>query len=134
MIYTEYISAYLEEANYSHEEPHALDDLWNRLDAFGNEIPFPERLDKNFSLKKETFFHIVEILMLHGHLRLAKKGQFLVGSIDKQLESLKEAFPKSEDSQKEIGGISTWFFMDDCPAGAVWVYQLDDGKEYLEWT
>ena len=26
-----------------------------------------------------------------------------------------------------------WFFTDDCPAGAVWVYELEDGTEYLEW-
>ena len=134
MIYSEYTSAYLEEANYSYKEPHALDDLWNRLDAFGNEIPFPEKLDKNFTLKKEIFFYILRMLMSDGRLRLAKNGQFLVGSIDEQLERFKEAFPKSEESQKEIGGISTWFFMDECPAGAVWVYKLEDGTEHLEWT
>lgn len=134
MIYKDYNSAYLEEANYSHEEPHALSDLWSRLDSFGNEIPFPEKLNKNYLLKKETFFHIIKILMLHNKLRLAKNGQFLTGTIEEQLDKFKAIFPISEESKKGIGGISTWFFMDDCPAGAVWVYQLEDGKEHLEWT
>lgn len=134
MIYPEFNSAYLKEANYSYEEPHALDDLWNRLDAFGNEIAFPQKLNENFHLKKEVFFHIVKILMLDGRLRLAKNGSFLLGSIDEQLDKLKNAFPESEESQKEIGGVTTWFFMDECPGGAVWIYKLQDGREHLEWT
>lgn len=134
MNYPEYAATFEAEANYSFNEPHALDDLWNRLSSFGNQIPYPENLAINFELKKEIFFYILRMLMSDGRLRLAKNGQFLVGSIDEQLEKLKKVFPESEESQKGIGGISTWFFMDQCPAGAVWVYQLEDGKEYLEWT
>lgn len=113
---------------------HALDCLWVYLDAFGHKISFPEKLDKNFSLKKEVFFDILKKLMIDDRLRLAKNGYFLTGTIDEQINTFKAAFPPSEESQKEIGGMWNWFFIDECPAGAVWVYKLEDGSEHFEWT
>ena len=125
---------YQELANFEYENPMALDSLWLGLNALGKEITFAEIVKENFSLKKEIFFHVIRLLMTDGRLRLAKNGVFLTGTVDVQLQKFEAAFPASEESQKDIGGVSTWFFMDECPAGAVWVYQLEDGSEHLEWT
>lgn len=130
MKYPEYIKLYREHADYAHQEMMALNASWSGLDLLGTQTPFPELLSQNFLLKKEIFFFIVQTLLHDGRLRLAKNGIFLTGSIEEQLALFEKNFPTSEEAIDS--GI--WFFDDECPAGAVWVYQLKDGSEYLEWT
>jgi hypothetical protein len=112
--------------------------LWSALDygiytdKLGIEHDFEE--EANFYLKKKFFFDVVTLMLIDGRMRLAKNGQFLQGEIEEQVKLWSDAFPPSEESQADIGGIGTWFFMDECPAGVVLVYQLENGSEHLEWT
>ncbi|MFC3393737.1 DUF596 domain-containing protein [Brenneria rubrifaciens] len=67
--------------------------------------------------------------MDRGWLKLANHGVFLEGTIKEQIARFKDAFPKTEEEWKAKHK-EVWFFLDECPGGAVWV--LDDG--YLDWT
>ncbi|MEK9496426.1 DUF596 domain-containing protein [Photorhabdus sp. P32] len=82
----------------------------------------------NFSFEERTqiFFWVLERLMKDEHLKLAKYGKFLEGTVDEQLERFRQVFPKTEAEMED--GI--WFFDEICPGGAVWV--LEDGS--FEWT
>ena len=90
--------------------------------------------EANFEMKKKLFFDVITLMLMDGRMRLAKNGKFLQGTIEEQVQLWKSAFPLSEESQSDIGGIGTWFFMDECPAGVVLVYTLEDNSEHLEWT
>ncbi|MHA6892439.1 DUF596 domain-containing protein [Ralstonia pseudosolanacearum] len=68
-----------------------------------------------------------------GKLRLAKDGVFLVGSVEEQAAKFEASFPTS-DAGVDLGGAGTWFFTDECPAGAVWVTKGPTGEDILEWT
>jgi hypothetical protein len=108
----------------------ALNGLWAILNSLGLDLPYPERVECNFVLKRQLFFNILQKLMRDDKVRLAKNGIFLIGSIEEQIALFEKAFPISEEAMDS--GI--WFFDVECLAGAVWVYQLEDGLEYLEWT
>ena len=72
--------------------------------------------------------------MREGRLKLAKGDHYLRGSIEEQVELFRKAWPASELEADKISllpddprigsglgiGMGLWFFMDDCPAGAVW--------------
>lgn len=91
-----------------------------------NEVSFPSRI--------EVFLEVIRILLSDGRLFLGKNGELLGSGIDDQIEKFCSSFPSSEPSVDENGGMSVWFFLDDCPAEAVWVYRLEDGSQHLEWT
>ncbi len=110
----------------------ALNGLWSILDSLGLDLPYPVLVESNFVLKRSLFFWVLKRLMLAEKLRFAKSGIFLLGTVDDQINILSDAFPESEGAVD--GGIICWFFDDECPAGAVWVYKLEDGSEYLEWA
>ena len=82
----------------------------------------------NFSFddRKNIFFDVLSRLLKDGHIKLAKLGNFLEGSVEEQVERFRRAFPLTEPEMED--GI--WFFDETCPGGAVWV--LEDGS--LEWT
>ncbi|RYU95010.1 DUF596 domain-containing protein [Emticicia agri] len=84
----------------------------------------------------EVFFIILRRLIEEERIRLAKNGEFLKGTIDDQIKLFKNAFP-TEERMKEVA--SYWWFMDDCPAGSVWIIDREidgfttpagDGKHY----
>lgn len=112
--------------------------LWSELDCaiYTDKLGIERDLEDeaNFELKKKLFFEVITLMLTDGRMRLAKHGQFLQGTIEEQVKLWSDSFPRSEKSQDDIGGIGTWFFMDECPAGVVLVYQLDDGSTHLEWT
>lgn len=119
-------------ADDSYSEGMALDSVWYALPyVFNRRLP---DVQINFERQTELFFKIVHILMSDGRLRIAKKGEFLQGTIEQQIALFRSRFPSYEESQAEIGGVTTWFFVEDCPAGAVWIHQQDDGSECLDWT
>ncbi|GAB3508783.1 DUF596 domain-containing protein [Emticicia fontis] len=104
----------------------ALGSLWHTTKDY-SEI-YEERI--------ELFFIILRRLIEEGRIRLAKNGEFLIGTIDDQIELFKNAFP-TEKRMREID--SYWWFMDDCPAGSVWIIDREidgfttptgDGKHY----
>jgi len=119
-------------ADDSHSEGMALDSVWYAVPYVFNRRLSDVQID--FERQAELFFKIIHILMSDGRLRLAKKGEFLQGTIEQQITLFRSRFPSSEESQAGIGGMLVWFFVEDCPAGAVWIRQLDDGSECLDWT
>ena len=125
-------------ANSYHKSGCSPAGLWCELDCaiYTDSLGTMHDLEdeSNFEMKKKLFFDVITLMLIDGRMRLAKKGQFLQGTIEEQVQLWRSSFPLSEQSQDEIGGIGTWFFMDDCPAGIVLVYQLEDGTEHLEWT
>ena len=130
MKYPQDVNLYNTLASYAYSDSMALDATWCNLDRLGKDIDYSELVSQNFLLKKEIFFFIVKTLMQQGCLRLAKNSNFLTDSIEEQVALFEKAFPDSEEAMDN--GI--WFFNDECPAGAVWVHQLADGSEHLEWT
>ncbi|WP_155641444.1 DUF596 domain-containing protein, partial [Xylella fastidiosa] len=67
-----------------------------------------------------------------GRLKLAKNGKFITGTTEELVEMFRSSFPAS-DEELDTG---TWFFFDECPAGAVWVFkgEGENGEDYYEWT
>ncbi|PXZ08667.1 hypothetical protein DKK70_00660 [Gilliamella apicola] len=106
--------------------------LWNyicpdmipSLKFSGEQFPFQTR--------KEIFFYFVQRLLNEGHIKLAKNGHLLTGTIDEQLKIFHDAFPNNEDGLYDPKHLMEdyWFYDDSCPAGVVWVH--NDGT--LEWT
>jgi len=106
--------------------------LWNyicpdmipSLKFSGEQFPFQTR--------KEIFFYFVQRLLNEGHIKLAKNGHLLTGTIDEQLKIFHDAFPNNEDGLYDPKHLMEdyWFYDDSCPAGVVWVHH--DGT--LEWT
>ncbi|MDH2924998.1 hypothetical protein EV693_102227 [Nicoletella semolina] len=79
---------------------------------------------------KEMFLEFIGDLIRIGELKLASQGKFLEGSIENQLDILRQAWPKEYDDnipQKDIHHL--WWSL-IAPAGAVWIWE--DGFE--EWT
>ena len=70
--------------------------------------------------------------MNEGHIKLAKNGHLLTGTIDEQLKIFHDAFPNNEDEMFDPQHLMDdyWFYDKSCPAEAVWV--RNDGT--LEWT
>ncbi|MEB3754223.1 DUF596 domain-containing protein [Acinetobacter sp. MD2(2019)] len=71
--------------------------------------------------------------MTSDQLKLAKNGDFLIGSVTDQISLFKEKFPP-QYVDKKLTDILIWFYLPECPAGAVWVKYDDNGHEILIWT
>ncbi|WP_155561140.1 DUF596 domain-containing protein, partial [Xylella fastidiosa] len=69
-------------------------------------------------------------LLDEGKLKLAEKGEFMTGTTEEQVEMFRKSFPAS-DEEMESG---CWFFSDECPAGAVWVFKGENGEDEYDWT
>lgn len=122
-------------AENEHGNMQALNGLWVNIDSIYLLLAeFGDLHDFNF--KKQVFFDVIEYAMNKKWLKLAKNGEFLPGTIKDQLMKFKQAFPISEDDtlEKDPELFHIWFFSDTCPAGAVWVYILENGETHYEWT
>ncbi|UIX81324.1 DUF596 domain-containing protein [Xylella fastidiosa] len=108
-----------------------LNFLWGYIrDAYGIH---PHQLDPaSFEERKKDFLFLIGKLMDEGRLKLAKNDEFMTGSTEEQVEMFRKSFPAS-DEEMELG---CWFFFDECPAGAVWVFkgERENGEDYYEWT
>lgn len=82
----------------------------------------------DYAHRVNLFFSLMERLMSEGHVRLADDGRFLVGTIQDQLNLLKEAWP-AEPGDDDLDGFGLWFIT-VAPAGVVWIDS--DGTEF--WT
>lgn len=96
--------------------------IWQHMtvELLGSSIDYASRVN--------LFFSLMERLMLEGNIRLAYDGVFLVGTIQDQLDVLKEAWPE-EAGEDDLDGFGLWFIT-EAPAGVVWIDS--DGKEF--WT
>ncbi|AGP45547.1 hypothetical protein D3C81_105590 [compost metagenome] len=80
----------------------------------------------SYDEKKGYFLELLQRLMQDGKIKLGKHDRLLDGSIDKQIDMYRKAMPSCE--QEMYYGL--WFTFEECPGGAVWIY--DDG--YQDWT
>ncbi|EQB0428997.1 DUF596 domain-containing protein [Pseudomonas aeruginosa] len=89
-----------------------------------------ELLDSSveYAHRVNLFFSLMERLMLEGNIKLAHDGLFLVGTIQDQLNVLKDAWPEYP-GEDDLDGFGLWF-VTEAPAGVVWIDS--DGKEF--WT
>ncbi|ACB93610.1 DUF596 domain-containing protein [Xylella fastidiosa subsp. fastidiosa] len=93
----------------------------------------PQKPDPaSFEERKKDFLFLIGKLLDEGRLKLAKNGEFIPGSTEELVEMFRKSFPAS-DEEMELGA---WFFADECPAGAVWVFkgERENGEDYYEWT
>ncbi|HHW4677660.1 MAG TPA: DUF596 domain-containing protein, partial [Xylella fastidiosa subsp. fastidiosa] len=103
--------------------------LWGYIeDAHG--IIGTKKDPDSFEERKNDFLFLVGKLLDEGELKLAKKGKFMTGTTEEQVEMFRKSFPTS-DEEMEFG---VWFFADECPAGAVWVFkgEGENGEDYYE--
>lgn len=80
--------------------------------------------------EKNIYIWFVEKLMRDGEIKLARRGKFLEGSIDEQVEIFLSVFPENEKSMNDDAFDGFWFLSDKCPAGIVWIEE--DGS--FDWT
>ncbi|MGY0343389.1 DUF596 domain-containing protein [Xylella fastidiosa] len=105
--------------------------LWGYIeDAYATPPQKPD--PASFEERKKDFLFIIGKLLDEGRLKLAEKGKFMTGTTEEQVEMFRKSFPAS-DEEMELG---CWFFSDECPAGAVWVFkgEGENGEDYYEWT
>lgn len=109
---------------------HAFDFLWfNVGDAHGI---YAAQTDKeSFAERKNDFLFLLGKLLDEGKLKLAKKGKFLSGTTTGLVEMFRKSFPDSDEAV-DLGGAGIWFFTDECPAGAVWVFKQEGENEQEE--
>ncbi|MCH7234869.1 MAG: DUF596 domain-containing protein [Xylella fastidiosa subsp. multiplex] len=88
---------------------------------------------ESFEERKKDFLFLIGKLLDEGRLKLGnRKGEFINGTTEELVEMFRSSFPAS-DEEMEFG---VWFFLDECPAGAVWVYkgEGENGEDEYEWT
>ncbi|ALR05457.1 DUF596 domain-containing protein [Xylella fastidiosa] len=109
----------------------ALDGFWSGIRRIHGVPPHQED-PASFEERKNDFLFLIGKLLDEGRLKLAKKGEFLVGTNEELVEIFRKSFPASDEEM--VSGC--WFFFDECPAGAVWVYkgEGENGEDYYEWT
>ena len=111
----------------------ALDAVWEMFSPVHQSwTNFPAHIICDFDSRRWMFLWVLEKLLLEGHIKLHKSCVFLETSIAEQVEAFREAFPVSEKDADEkctkLGakpayegvGMSVWWFLDICPAGAAW--------------
>ena len=101
-----------------------LNSIW---DYFGNYTDFGRSMHNyvQFQDRREAFFVMIKELVEHNYIRLAEMGKpecLLTGTIDQQLNVLRNAFPKDDDGMHE----GLWCFFDSCPVGCRWYSELPD--------
>ncbi|KQH73190.1 DUF596 domain-containing protein [Xylella fastidiosa subsp. sandyi] len=109
----------------------ALDGLWDSV-AYAYGISPAQEDPASFEERKNDFLFLIGKLLDEGRLKLAEKNEFITGTTEELVEMFRKSFPTS-DEEMEFG---VWFFADECPAGAVWVFkgEGENGEDYYEWT
>ncbi|KQH73056.1 DUF596 domain-containing protein [Xylella fastidiosa subsp. sandyi] len=112
----------------------ALDGLWSCIRRIHGVAPHQED-PASFEERKNDFLFLIGKLLDEGRLKLAEKGKFFTGTTEELVEMFRSSFPAS-DEEMDLEGAGLWFFMDECPAGAVWVFkgEGENGEDYYEWT
>ncbi|UIX81030.1 DUF596 domain-containing protein [Xylella fastidiosa] len=105
--------------------------LWSYIGR-AHGVSVVQRDQASFEERKNDFLFLVGKLLDEGELKLAKNGEFIPGTTEELVEMFRKSFPAS-DEELDTG---TWFFYDECPAGAVWVLkgEGENGEDYYDWT
>ncbi|SMB88592.1 Uncharacterized protein conserved in bacteria [Pasteurella testudinis DSM 23072] len=61
--------------------------------------------------------------MLKGELKLAYRGEYLVGSVNEQINLLREAWPTYYNEDEPLYDIDNAWWYVSSPVGPVWVYE-----------
>lgn len=96
---------------------------------------------ESYEINKDIFIYKLRRWITDGKLLLGKDGVLLEGSIDEQLNLIRNSFPNPED---DTVCTKNWFYFDDSPVNnAVWILDefidvkgiepYKDGK-FLYWT
>ncbi|MDC9604589.1 DUF596 domain-containing protein [Xenorhabdus griffiniae] len=128
-------------------EGNSLETLFRYSRPYPTSIEIPPYF--TFEHRKEIFFWLLERLMKEEHLKLGKKGKFLEGTIEEQIDLFRKTLPTPKYhypfwdqpqnvienllpnlTSEEPREIPDWFDSDECPATAVWIYP----NGYVEWT
>ena len=101
-------------------ETQALDGIWSQL-IYDSTV---------FSCRRDLFLWVLDRLLREKRIKLHKRGVFLTGSVDEQVEAFRRALPTSEeDADRQCTmpgrpparfGMDFWWFLDICPAGVAW--------------
>jgi hypothetical protein len=89
----------------------------------------------DFESRRDVFFWILDSLLRGGYIKFRKMngGEVLEGTPEELVELFRKAWPVSELAADKIsylpgseyigsgGGMDLWFFMDECPAGVMWL-------------
>lgn len=88
-------------------------------------------MNKPYEVRKDIFFRVLERLMKDGHIKLASNGVFLSGTIEEQIQSIKDIWPPypSDDEDDDLDDIGMWFYV-RLTCGIVWI--TSEGQEV--WT
>lgn len=88
-------------------------------------------MNEPYEIRKDVFFKLLEKLIKDGHIRLASHGVFLSGTIEEQIQSIKDIWPPypSDDEDDDLDDIGMWFYV-KLNCGIVWI--TPDGQEI--WT
>ena len=114
-------------------ETQALRGIWSQL---GDDTSV-------FSCKRELFLWILNRLLREHRIKLHKRGVFLTGSVEEQVEAFRRALPTTEEdadrqctlpgrepAYPEFGMNVWWFFIFFCPAGVAW--RRSDGSYVVD--
>ncbi|MGR3806822.1 hypothetical protein SAMN05660772_02294 [Pasteurella testudinis DSM 23072] len=75
---------------------------------------------------KDLFLDFIVELMDKGELRLAYKGEYLIGSHREQVDTLKKAWPTHYNEDDPLFDIDNLWWYAYAPAGPVWIYENGD--------
>lgn len=104
---------------------YSMGTMWQHL------ANYMKNMNQPYEVRKEIFFKILEKLMEKGHIKLASNGFFLPGTIEEQIQSIKNIWPPypSDDEDDDLDDVGMWFYV-KLNCGIVWIDS--NGKE--EWT
>ena len=114
--------AYLKIYNIADHD--SLDTLWWTTGK-ATMFDFPENYSVSYQNRINLFCLLLERMLTEGKLRLAKRSTFLEGTPKEQITLFKNALPKTAEEMNEQE--SYWWYKDECPGGAVWYTDVDDG-------
>ncbi|OCG57343.1 hypothetical protein A9G42_07360 [Gilliamella sp. Nev6-6] len=104
---------------------YSMGTMWQHLDNYTKDIKIP------YEIRKDLFFRILEKLIKDGHIRLARNGIFLSGTIEEQINSIKNIWPPypPDNEDDDLDDVGMWFYV-KLNCGIVWI--TSNGQEV--WT
>lgn len=99
-----------------------LSALWHATNNDDLDEVYIPPMFHSFKARKLLFLWIMERLMQEGCIKLHKNGIFLKGSIEMQVQKIREAWPETDRPYPDDpeADFSLWFFDPTCPAGVAW--------------
>lgn len=106
-----------------HLRNNPLSELW-AVTLYPDEFTFPYYYSLSYENRIDLFCIVLDWLLENEKMRLAKDGTFLTCPIKDQVVVFKKSFPETEKEMQEKDAY--WWYLDDCPGGAVWYNSVED--------